>query len=428
MRESGGDPVGWVGGGLRGVYARHRLDLSVADAAWGLLACVRPGRGLRIEPEILRLCSLEEDGMVCLCVRSGWDLWLGAMGLRPGDEVLVSAVTHPDMIRILRGHGLRAVPVDIEPETLAPKPGELSAGLTSRTRVLLVAHLFGGRVDLDPLARFARRHGLLLVEDCAQAFEGPDRVGSSAADVSMYSFGTLKTSTALGGAVLRVRDRQVLRRMRTLQEGYPVQRRSEYAGKLVRALCLLAFARPWPYGGLVWACARLGPDLDALLNGVVRAFPPGEPVGALFGRLRRRPSTPLLSVLARRLRIFDGVRLARRAAAGERLARGLRPTVEHPGGRSSQRTHWLFPIVVPQPEAVVSDLRLHGVDASRATSSIAAIQASAGGRAPVVASRMMAGVVFVPVYPELPESVTTLVAGIINGFGEREAEGESVRA
>jgi hypothetical protein len=210
--------------------------------------------------------------------------------------------------------------------------------------------------------------------------------------------------------------------MRGLRAGYPVQRRSEYAGKLIRVLCLLAFTRPWAYGCLAWACARLGRDLDSLVNGVVRAFPSGESTDVLFRRLRRRPSTPLLSVLARRLGAFDGARLARRAATGERVARGLALTVEHPGGGSSQRTHWLFPIVVPQPEAIVESLRLHGVDASRATSSITVVEAPEGRRVPDSASRMMSGVVFLPLYPELPRKVIDRVIRIVNGSGVREAE------
>jgi len=97
------------------MYARHRLDLSVGDILFGFVSCGRHWRRERLEGEVLRLCSLEEEVLVCFSVRSGWDLWLGAQGLRAGDEVLVSAVTHPDMVRIIRGHGLRAVPVNIDP-------------------------------------------------------------------------------------------------------------------------------------------------------------------------------------------------------------------------------------------------------------------------------------------------------------------------
>ena len=203
--------VGWqmsfgapVDMGAGGIHARHRLDLSVKDMLFGILSSGRLWGREGLEAEVLRLCSLEEEGFVCFSVRSGWDLWLGAQGLRAGNEVLVSAVTHPDMVRIIRQHGLRAIPVDIDPETLAPRPRKLEAALTPRTRVVLVAHLFGRRMDLGGVARFARERCLLLVEDCAQAFHGPERMGDPTAEVSMYSFGTLKTSTALGGAVLRV--------------------------------------------------------------------------------------------------------------------------------------------------------------------------------------------------------------------------------
>jgi dTDP-4-amino-4,6-dideoxygalactose transaminase len=368
----------------------------------------------------LRLCSLEGEGLISLSVRSGWDLWLGTLGLNEGDEVLVSAVTHPDMVGIIRAHGLRAVPVDLDPETLSPSLRSMQAALTPRTRVVLVAHLFGGSAELEPVVRFAGEHGLLLAEDCAQAFRGPQSMGHPGADVSMYSFGTLKTSTALGGAVLRVRDREVLRGMQRLRRDYPTQRRSEYLARLIKALCLVAASRPEIYGLLVRACPALGLDFDALLNGVVRAFPPHEPVEALLRRIRRRPSKPLLGVLVRRLRTFDGARLARRAATGERVARGLLRTVEHPGGGLAQTTHWLFPIVVADPEMVVRRLRLHGLDASRATSSIAVVETPTGCSTPDEASRMMSGIVFLPAYPELPEEVLDRMIGAVNGCNALE--------
>src|SRR5215217_6142879 len=270
-----------------GVYARHRLDISVRDISFGVLSCGWQLRREKLEVEVLRQCSLEEEGLVCLSVRSGWDLWLGAQGLRAGDEVIVSAITHPDMIRIIQEHGLRAVPVDIDPETLAPRPWMLEAALTPRTRVVLVAHLFGGRMDLGGVAKFARERGLLLVEDCAQAFQGPERMGDPAADVSMYSFGTLKTATALGGAVLRVREREALGRMRGIQASYPSQGRGVYSKKLLKVLGLVAVSRPRPYGLLARACAQPGYDLGALVNGVVRGFPPHEGAATFFRHLRQ---------------------------------------------------------------------------------------------------------------------------------------------
>jgi len=389
------------------------LDLSVEDISFGVLSCARLWQREKLEAEISSLCSLEDEGLVCFSVRSGWDLWLGAQGLWAGDEVLISAVTHPDMVRIIRGHGLRAVPVDIDPETLAPRPWMLEAALSPRTRVVLVAHLFGGRMDLGVVARFAKDRGLLLVEDCAQAFQGPEKMGD-AADVSMYSFGTLKTSTALGGAILRIRDREVLDRMRDTQASYPSYGRSGHLKKLLKVLSLVAVSRPRAYGLLAGACTWLGSDLDALVNGVVRGFPPREPEAAFVRRLRQRPSAPLLAMLSRRLRTFDGERLARRASTGERFARRLRVVDLHPGRNSLQRTHWLFPVVVEDPEALILGLRERGLDASQATSSIAVVDAPAGRSSPAEASLMMSGVVFLPVYPELPSHTFDAMAGLVN--------------
>jgi dTDP-4-amino-4,6-dideoxygalactose transaminase len=273
-----------------------------------------------------------------------------------------------------------------------------------------VAHLFGGRVDLRPIAEFTQRHGLLLIEDCAQAFWGPREMGDPLADVSMFSFGTIKTATAAGGALLRVRDPLLLARMRQTQDGWPAQTRRDYAARLLKTLCLVLVGRPFPYGLLLALCNLLGRDLDALVSGASRAFPRyANPARAaedgLFVRIRDRPSSPLLALLARRLRTFDEDRLARRAAAGEEVARRLPATFAHPGEYALVRTHWIFPVVAPDPCRLVSILRRRGFDASRATSSITVVEAPQDLPAltPKEAARMMSDVVFLPVYPELPE-------------------------
>jgi perosamine synthetase len=396
------------------LYPRHRLDVSVRDLLFGLAACLGAFRRGKLAAEVVRAFSPDEGVLVCFSVRSGFDLLLGALAEPPGGEVLVSAVTHPDMVRIIEGHGLRAVPVDLDTETLEPRVERLGAALSESTCAVLVAHLFGGRFDLGEVAAFAQRHGLLLVEDCAQAFRGPGAAGDAAADVSMFSFGSIKTASASGGAVLRVRDPGLLGKMREVQESWPVQSRRHYAGRLFKALGLVLLGRPLAYGLLARACDLGARDLDALVNGAVRAFPTsGGAPGELFERIRRRPSAPLLALLARRLRTFDADRLARRAQSGERVARRLPATVRHPGGLAPSRTHWLYPVVVPDPEGLVSALRVRGFDASQATSNIAPVPAPPGLLAPEEANRMMSRVVFLPVYPEIPDGDLDLLASAV---------------
>ena len=241
----------------------------------------------------------------------------------------------------------------------------------------------------------------------------------------MFSFGSIKTASAAGGAVVGVRDPDLLETMRRAQESWPVQSRRHYAGRLLKALGLVLLSRPLMYGLLARACDLGGRDLDGLVNGAVRAFPTSAgATGELFEKNRRRPSAPLLALLARRLRNFDAGRLARRAQSGECVARRLPATIRHPGRLALSRTHWLFPVVVPDPEEFVSALRRRGFDASRATSNIAPVPAPPDLPSPEEAYRMMSRVVFLPVYPEIPDADLDLLTGAVEeatGLGQGRA-------
>jgi perosamine synthetase len=409
------------------VYSRLRFDISTRDLLFGLSACVWARDRRKLTQDVARACSSRDEQLVCFSVRSGFDLLLQALALPAGGEILVSAVTHPDMVRIIERHGLRAVPVDLDLATLTPRAELLGRAVSPRTRAILVAHLFGGRVDLGPIADFAREHRLLLFEDCAQAFRGPHDTGDPLADVSMFSFGPLKTATALGGAVLYARNRSILPKMRNRQSSWPVQHRRGYLGKLLKFLFLVQATRPAVYRLLFRACKLLGKDFDALVNTVARAFPPtGQPEtqgrrpgsGALFEHIRRRPSAPLLALLAYRLRTFDSDRLARRARVGEEVSRRLPPSVTHPGRLANSRTHWLLPVVSRDPDSLISVLRREGFDAARATSNIVAVEAPPGHPdcTPTAAARMMSHIVFLPVYPELSGEAVGRLIRVLNEF------------
>jgi dTDP-4-amino-4,6-dideoxygalactose transaminase len=388
------------------IVPRHRLDISVVDVLSALAAAATARDPERRADRIAADWATGGDGLTCFSVRSGFDCLLSALDLAPGDEILVSAVTHPDMAAIIRRHGLVPVPVDLDLDTMAPRGEELEAALTPRTRALLVAHLFGARFDLTEAAAFTREHDLLLVEDCAQTILGPTDSGDPLAEVSLFSFGSIKTATALGGALVRVRDPALLRQMRAIESSWPRQPRSEHALKALKYLVLIVLDRPVPFTALDAAARAVHFDLDRFVSTTVRAFraAPGEDHDTTFGRwLRRRPSAPLLSLLERRLRRFDTGRLDRRRTAGARVAAGLPPSLERPGAALPDSTFWVFPVLADDPDGLVDALREAGFDATRGTSAIAAVEPPPDRpeRDPQEARRMMAGIVFLPVYPEL---------------------------
>src|ERR1700682_3233583 len=230
------------------LQSRHRLDIRFRHFAYAVLSFVRARDPQLLSARLEASWCPDGLGLAGRSVRSGFHLLLEALALPAGGEVLVSAVTHPDMIRILEAHGLVAVRVDLDPATLAPLVDRAQQLLSPRTEAFLVAHLFGGRIDISGVAAFTRRHGLLLWEDCAQAFTGPGDNGDPRADVSMYSFGALKTCTALGGALLNVRDEGLLRRMRTIQGRWRLQRRRAYAVAALKFFAFSLITRPIPYG------------------------------------------------------------------------------------------------------------------------------------------------------------------------------------
>ncbi len=395
------------------MHPRHRLDISLADVAFGLRSCaVRPAGP--VEAAVLDAVGLTGQGLVALSVRSAWDLLLTTLDWPVGDEILVSAITHPDMIMIIEAHGLRAVPVDLDPDTLAPSVVDLAGLVGGRTRAIMVVHLFGGRIDLSPIRAFADDHDLLLIEDSAQAFTGPGSL-RAAGQVALYSFGMIKTASAGGGAIMVVPDAELLGALQRQHHSWPQQTRRSYAARLTKIIGLLLLSRPAIYAAFFRVCERLGHDPDGVINSASRSFASTDVDHDLLSHLRRRPALALVAVLSRRLRGFDPRRMTARAALGERVAASLPAAVRHPGDGLTERTHWLFPVLAPDPDALVVELRRRGLDPSQGTSNLVAVGGH-DGRVPERAGRLMGSIVYLPVYPELPAgAVGDLVDGLHDG-------------
>jgi len=394
---------------MQRLYARHRLDIEPSHIASGLAALMASDR-IGSAAELEHAWSPDGRALTAHSVRAGFHLLLSALDLPAGAEVMFSAVTHPDMPRIAAHHGLVPVPIDLDRDTLGPRPDALWRAVTPRTRVLVVAHLFGSLVDLDYAADVCDRHGLLLVEDCAQAYRGPSYTGSPQADVSMFSFGLLKTATAAGGAMIGVRQDSLLARMRALHQTWPVQERRSHLKRLLQTAAFLGLTRPRPYAMLARAA---GDGFDRTVNSAVRAFP-ASTTGELVHRLEQMPCAPLLRLLHERLSTFDIDRFDARAANGEKLAAML-PADMLIGGRALDRTHWLFPVSAPDPQRLVDAVRAAGFDASFKASSVSAVPAPLDRPEtdPACARAVMSRLVFLPAYPELPPGALERIAAAV---------------
>ena len=94
---------------------------------------------------------------------------LMALGLKPGDEVIVPAFTYVASAEVIALLGLTPVLVDVDPQTFNVTAEHLSQGLSSRTKAIIPVHLFGQSCDMEPILDFAHRHQLYVIEDNAQS-------------------------------------------------------------------------------------------------------------------------------------------------------------------------------------------------------------------------------------------------------------------
>jgi len=146
-------------------------------------------------------------------------LALAALGIGPGDEVIVPSFTYIASVNAVRYVGARPVFVDSDPSTWQPSIAAIERAITPRTRVVLAVHLYGGACDVATLRTVCDARGLYLVEDCAEAIGTRlhgEHVGTGC-DIATFSFFGNKTITTGEGGMVVCRDQALDRRVRHLR-------------------------------------------------------------------------------------------------------------------------------------------------------------------------------------------------------------------
>ncbi|MEO1172334.1 MAG: DegT/DnrJ/EryC1/StrS family aminotransferase, partial [Myxococcota bacterium] len=304
---------------------------------------------------------------VGLSVRSLFDAYLAVKHWPKGASIAFSGVTIDHMVTIARAHGLRVIPLEVDPVTLLPSVEAVEAACAAGAVAVVITRLFGAVSPLNAIGEVTARHGCELVEDAAQAFAGDFHRGDPAAQLSLFSFGLIKRATALGGGVAVFASQTAADAVGKHMARWPRQSGRWFFERWVKALALRIATVP-PVYAFLFACLRLAyEEPDHILGSLARGFPGDD----LLGKIRFRPPPRLLGLLRRRL--LQSHRWRCRQATQWHLFATSIGAWNGIGRGAARHASWLVAIRDPDPTALRHLLAAHGFDATRGATRLGAI-------------------------------------------------------
>jgi dTDP-4-amino-4,6-dideoxygalactose transaminase len=172
------------------------------------------------EQDFAAYCGATE----CIALNSGTSalhLALLAAGIGSGDEVITVPFTFVASVAAVLYAGARPVLVDIDRHSFNMDPSAIEAAITPRTKAIMPVHLYGQSADMDPIVEVAHRHGLIVIEDAAQAhgakYKG--RPVGSIGDIGCFSFYPTKNLGAYGeGGAVKTNNPEYAKTIRMLRD------------------------------------------------------------------------------------------------------------------------------------------------------------------------------------------------------------------
>ena len=219
---------------LHKINERFRMEMDAAakrvlDSGWYLLG----KEDVAFESEFAAYCGVRH-AIGCANGLDALKLVIRAMGIGPGDEVIAPANTYIASLIAISANG--ATPVLVEPDigTYLIDPAKIAAEITPRTKAIMVVHLYGRVCAMEAINAIAKKHGLKVIEDCAQAhgaYCGARRAGNLG-DAAGFSFYPGKNLGCLGdGGAVTTNDDELAKKIRALRNyGSDVKYHFPYRG------------------------------------------------------------------------------------------------------------------------------------------------------------------------------------------------------
>jgi perosamine synthetase len=160
-----------------------------------------------------------KHAVACSNATTGLHLATAAIGLGPSDEVLVQSFTNMVTFFAVLYQGAKPIPVDIEPDTWNINPELLESKITKKTKAIIVVHVYGHPVDMDPVMKIAEKYNLKVIEDCAEA-HGAEYKGKKVGaigDIGCFSFYANKIITTGEGGMVTTNNELLAKKIRNLK-------------------------------------------------------------------------------------------------------------------------------------------------------------------------------------------------------------------
>lgn len=238
------------------------------------------GRTAELESQWAALCGVDHaifmaNGTLAL------EALLHGLGMGPGDEVITVSFSFNATASAILRVGARPVFVDVREDDFCIDVDAVEAAVTPRTTAILPVHLYGLMADMDPLVAIARRHGLAIVEDAAQAIGATYRgrhAGSYGA--AMFSLYATKNVTSGEGGMITTDDAQLAERLRIHRnQGMSTRYLNEQLGTNLRPTDLAAAIGLAQLGRLDAGAARRTANAARLTEGLRGLPTPAIPEG-----------------------------------------------------------------------------------------------------------------------------------------------------
>jgi len=398
------------------MYPRKDLDISPLDFICAMRYLLDSENDVKknkkITTKITALWQTPKHVLVSLSVRSGFELLLTTLNLPEGSEVIITGITIPDIVKIIEKHKLKVVAVDMHMPELAIKIDELKKAVTSKTRMIIPTHLFGTRIPLDEMFSILKSYpDILVVEDCAEAFSGVhDYQGDLHSDIVMFSFGTIKFATALGGGVFLIKRKETFEKMASLQQQWPTMNKKQYLKKIMTGLFYKIIGIKSVLGFTYRLFKWTGNDLDNFLMEHLRGFKGGD----FFTLIRRQPPFAMKMLLYRRLKNFGPAEAQRNVKPVKAIKKFISPDARIAGIKNSNQGNWLFSASANNQDNLIKEIIKLNIDATKYSTQLKVVKNTDNGIYPSECTSYMESIIYIPLLTSMSEELLKKIAKAIN--------------